>query len=117
MAPNRHHLARVAVENARREFAAGRTREALTSLEQFRPLNIFVSQALEELRAEAERLESERAEAGRRDAQGQRQRFAVATARIEELLGRVEFDAAEQALAAAEKEFGSLRSAGRCASA
>jgi TIR domain/Caspase domain len=108
-APSRHHPARVAVDNARREFAAGRTREALNSLEQFRPMNILVSHALKELRADAERIESGRAEAVRRDAQGvQRQRFAVATARIEERLGRVELDAAEQELSAAEKEFGAL---------
>ena len=107
LAPRTVRMARVAVEHAMREFSAGRTREALASLEQFQPPDPLVSQALEELRAEAQRLESVRAEAARQraEARERQQRLLVAKEHVEELLGRGESDAAEQALAAAEKEF------------
>jgi hypothetical protein len=97
LAPRTVRLARVAVENAMREFAAGRTREALTSLEQFRPPTPIVSQALENLRAEAAHLESVRAEAARRRAETHRrqQQLAAASEHVNELSSRAEFDAAK----------------------
>ena len=111
LAPRTVRLARVAVANAMREFSAGRTREALTSLEQFHPPTPLVSQALDKLKAEAAHLDTARAEAARQRAEALRcqQRLLVAKDHIEELLERAEFDAAEQALAAAEKEFESTQ--------
>ena len=109
LAPRTVRLARVAVENAMREFSAGRTREALTSLEQFRPPNPLVSQALEKLKADAARLETARAEAGPAPGGSAPRRLLVAKDHVEKLFERAEFDAAEQALAAAEKEFESTQ--------
>jgi hypothetical protein len=118
LAPRTVRLARVAVENAMRDFSAGRTREALTSLEQFRPPNPLVSQAIENLKAEATHLETTRAEVARQRAEAARhraealrcqQRLLAAKDHIEKLFERAELDAAEQALAAAEKEFESTQ--------
>ncbi len=108
LAPRTVRLARVAVENAMREFSAGRTREALTSLEKFRPPNPLVLEALENLKTEAAHLETARAEAARRRAEAPR-RLLAAKDHVEKLFERAEFDAAEQALAAAEKEFESTQ--------
>jgi hypothetical protein len=58
-------LARAAVENARRDFKAGRCQEALSRLEQFQPAHDLVTRTLLELRAQLERTDRERAEAER----------------------------------------------------
>ena len=82
LAPSQGRVARVAVENARREFLAGRAQTALESLEQFSPSHPLVTRALAELKVEVERSEGARAEAFRREAERvQRQRrLAVAVA-------------------------------------
>jgi len=100
-------LARSVVESARREFDAGRHQAAIESLERFHPDHDIVTRALAELRAEAGRIEQEHAEAARREAiAAQRQlELAAAVADVEELLERPDLDAAERALAMAEREF------------
>jgi hypothetical protein len=110
LAPSSDRAARMAVEHARREWAAGRPRHAIASLEQFQPANTLVTQALSELTAEAARIDAAHVEALRREHErAQRaQRFAAATAQIEDHLGRGELDVAEQALLSGEQEFGPL---------
>jgi hypothetical protein len=100
-------LARSAVEDARREFAAGRRQPALASLEAFRPNHALVTRALAELRGEAERIDRDRAEAVRQQAEAaDRQRAIVAEeTRIEGLLVGLDLDAAERALASADETF------------
>ena len=107
LAPSQSRVARLAVENARREFLAGRIQTALESLEQFSPSHPLVTRALGELKAEVERSEGAREDAVRREAERvqRQQRLAVAVAEIEALLGRMELDAADRALAVAERDF------------
>src|SRR6185436_11491665 len=64
----RDQLARAAVDDARRDFGAGRTRAAIAGLEQFRPAHELVSAALTELRTEVDRVEAARVEAARVEA-------------------------------------------------
>ena len=79
-------LARSAVDEARREFGAGRRQAALSRLETFRPPHVLVSRALTELQREAGRiLERERAAIVRREEEAaQRQREIAEAARIEQ---------------------------------
>lgn len=108
-------LARAAVEDARREFRAGRRERALARLDAFRPTHVLVSRALTALRAEADRIDRERAETVRREteaadrqrkeAENRRRAIVAEKARIEDLLARLELDAAERALAIADSTF------------
>jgi TIR domain len=117
------------VKEARAEFAAGQQEPALARLEQFSPPHDLIARALEELRKDLEsstqaRAQKEReaeAEKRRREAAvdqtrpmavgpraepaQRRLKLSTEKGRIEELLGRSELDAAERALAAAEKKF------------
>jgi hypothetical protein len=98
-------LARSAVEDARREFGAGRREAAIGNLERFRPIHDVVTRALTELRAQAERIEQERAEPARRAAEAaQRQReLGTEKSAIDDLVEGGKLRAAEQPLATAEK--------------
>jgi hypothetical protein len=80
LAPSAQRLARVAVEHARREFLAGRTREALATLEQFQPTSALVSQTLTDLSAEAERIAGARAETVRQESEAATQKQQLAAA-------------------------------------
>jgi TolA protein len=100
--------ARLAVERARGEFAAGRHDAAIAILVEFQPAHAQVTAALNDLRREAEGIARKRAEAARRaEEAAQRQRALVAEqTRIHELLERGQLESAERALGAAEREFG-----------
>jgi TIR domain/Caspase domain len=106
LSPTPHErLARSAVDEARREFGAGRRQAALSRLETFRPPHVLVSRALAELQREAGRiLERDRAASVRREEEGaQRQREIVEAARLERERGeaaRREEEAAQIAAAA-----------------
>jgi TIR domain len=117
------------VKGARAEFAAGQQEAALARLEQFSPPHDLIARALEELRKELQSSTQARAqkegeaetEKRRREAPAdqtrpmavgptaepaqRRLKLSTEKGRIEELLGRFELDAAERALAAAEKKF------------
>jgi hypothetical protein len=99
--------AQTAVAAARREFAAGQPRAAITRLEQFRPEHAVVTAALVELRGEAARLERDHLEKARREQEAaDRQRaLDAARTRIKELLGGGDLVAAARALDVAEEEF------------
>ena len=117
------------VKEAREEFAAGQQERALARLEQFSPPHDLIARALEELRKDLESSTQARAQK-EREAEAEKRRLEAAAdqmrpmaigpkaepaqrqlklstekGRIEELLGRSELDAAERALAAAEKKF------------
>lgn len=82
LAPVPARMAKITVQNARREFSAGRRRQALSSLEQFQPAdNTLVSQTLAELKAEARRHEAARAEAARQQAEARNEEQRLIAAR------------------------------------
>ena len=103
--------ARIAVERARGEFAAGRRDAAITILAEFQPAHAQVAWALDDLRREAASIAREQAEATRRAQEAaERQRaLAAEQARIDELLQRGQLEAADRTLDDAERDFGTTQ--------
>jgi TolA protein len=100
--------ARIAVERARGEFAAGRRNAAIAILAEFQPVHAQVTRALDFLRREAANIAREEAETARRAQEAaERQRaLAAEQTRIDDLLERGEIGAADRTLTTAEREFG-----------